>query len=88
MLSEKGTVPCSKLVTVLSTVSHATLSVQVNSLVVFIFRACGQTLHKEKSAQEDCACQIMCGVCVCLFSSHHKLTIHPIDTNVVKIAMS
>ena len=87
MLSEQGTLPCSKLVTVFSTVSYAALSVHVpgNSLAVFIPEA----YIEENFAQRKVNTRRLCLTDhVCVFSSYQKLTTHPVDANTVKKAMS
>ena len=85
MLFEQDTVPCSKLVSVFSTVSYATLSVQENSLVVFIPGACIEKNFAQRKVNTRSLCL---PDYVRVLSSYQKLTIHPVYANAVKIAMS
>ena len=66
MLSEQVTVCCSKIVTVLSTVWYATLSVLGNSLAALFFTTCRETLHRE-SHSKKIIFDRSCVWCVCFF---------------------
>ena len=65
--------------------SYAALSVPGNSLAVFIPGGCIEKNFAQRKVNTRSLCL---PDYVCVFSSYQKLTIHPVNANAVKIAMS